>query len=318
MKKLKKELLQPLNMQEVQMLKQAIMEDVEFVTVLPKKEKKKIWMYQVPALMALAMCCVMMFTLFMSKDIAVVSIDVNPAIEFKVNSKDRVTDIILHNEQAKQVVGDMNLDNTDIEVAVHAIIGKMFQQGYLSNTKNSMLLTVQSDDETQRIRLKDMLLRDIETSYGIYETQISILSQELSFHSEYASLAKQYNISEGKAALINELIKDNPEYTFESFIKLSINDIQTLIHYKNISYSTITANGVESHEGYLTVEELKDIIQKHANTSLIDFVYELDCDDNRLVYEADFTDGLAHYEYEVNAISGEIIDFELELLDYDD
>ena len=313
MKKLKNEWMNPLSKQEAQLLKQSIMEDVEFVSVLPKEEKKNV--YRIPTIIGSLAMCLLLFVWFVPKDVAVVSIDVNPAIEFKVNTKDRVTGVILHNEQAKEVVGDMDLYSVDIEVAIHAVIGKMFQQGYLTSTKNSMLLTVQSDDEEYRKYLKDMLVRDIETSYQMYETPIALLSQELSMRSDYQSVAKQYNISEGKASLIMELVDSNENYRVENFVKMSIQDIQMLVNYKDISYQTITAQGVQSHERYITIEELKNIVRNHANAVIIDFEYEMDCDDNRLVYEVSFTDGVAEYEYEVNAISGEIIDFEVDLDD---
>lgn len=313
MKKLKNEWMNPLSKQEAQLLKQSIMEDVEFVSVLPKEEKKNV--YRIPTIIGSLAMCLLLFVWFVPKDVAVVSIDVNPAIEFKVNTKDRVTDVILHNEQAKEVVGDMDLYSVDIEVAIHAVIGKMFQQGYLTSTKNSMLLTVQSDDEEYRKYLKDMLVRDIETSYQMYETPIALLSQELNMRSDYQSVAKQYNISEGKASLIMELVDSNENYRVENFVKMSIQDIQMLVNYKDISYQTITAQGVQSHERYITIEELKNIVRNHANAVIIDFEYEMDCDDNRLVYEVSFTDGVAEYEYEVNAISGEIIDFEVDLDD---
>jgi len=315
---LKKDIYHQLSVEESKMLKQSIMEDVEFVNVLPKEDKR---VYKTSWRMAtsLALCAIFIFSVILNmRPMAVVAIDVNPAIELKVNKKERVTEVILHNEQAQMVVGDMDLKHVDIEVAIHAIIGKMFQQGYLTNTKNTMLLTVQSDDTKYRKQLKNMLVRDIETSYQMYDTPIALLSQELNMHSHYQSVAQQYNISEGKASLIMEIIEGNENYQFENFVKMSIQDIQTLVHYKNIAYQSITAQGVESHDGYLTIDELKKIVSNHSNTTVIDFEYELECDDNRLVYEVEFTDGLAEYDYEINAISGEVIKFAVELYDFDD
>ena len=43
------------------------------------------------------------------------------------------------------------------------------------------------------------------------------------------------------------------------------------------------------------------------------YTYTLDCDDNRLVYYIRFQDPYAGYQYEINAISGEIIDFSVTL-----
>ena len=47
-------------------------------------------------------------------------------------------------------------------------------------------------------------------------------------------LAEKYNISVGKVTLIQKLISKSPNYDFEDLIHLSISDLNTLIHYKNI------------------------------------------------------------------------------------
>lgn len=310
---IKKALLHQLSKQESNSLKQAIMEDVKYIEALPKEEKVSKSYNNL--FMRLALCAVAIFSFitFNIRPSAIVSIDVNPAIELKVNHKDRVIDVITHNEEAKIVVGDMELKNVDIEVVVHAITGKMFQLGYLNNIKNSMLLTVQSDDVEYRTYLKDMLSRDIETSYQIYETPISLLIQELDYHTDLARIAKQYNISEGKASLIMELVNANPEYQIQDFINLSIQDIQTLVHYNQLTYQSISAKGSESHDGYINEQELIDILQKHANVVVDNFEYQIECHNNRLVYFAKFNDDLARYNYEVNAISGEIISYSLDL-----
>ena len=244
---IKKALAHQLSKQESNSLRQAIMEDVKYLEVLPKVEKSRTYNH---TFVRLAFCALVLFS-FMTFNIrssAIVSIDVNPAIELKVNHNDRVVDITTHNEEAKIVVGDMKLKNGDIEVVVHAITGKMFQLGYLNNVKSSMLLTVQSDDIKYRTYLKDMLSRDIETSYQIYETPISLLTQELNYHTDLKNIAKQYNISEGKASLIMELINANPEYQIQDFINLSIQDIQTRVHYNQLTYQSIRTKGSESHD----------------------------------------------------------------------
>ena len=177
-----------------------------------------------------------------------------------------------------------------------------------------MLLTVQSDDIKYRTYLKDMLSRDIETSYQIYETPISLLTQELNYHTDLKNIAKQYNISEGKASLIMELINANPEYQIQDFINLSIQDIQTLVHYNQLTYQGISTKGSESHDGYINHDELIKILENHANVLLDEVDYKIECHNNRLVYFVEFYDDLAKYNYEVNAISGEIITYNLELL----
>ena len=312
-KRIKEDLLQQLTPKEARTLKQSIMEDVEFVNVVIEEKKKPVVSWRIGIAMACFVLCLGFFLpMFSFSPMATIAIDVNPGIELQINKKEKVSEVILHNAAAETIVGDMDLKNVDVEVAVHAIIGKMFQQGYLTDTKNSMLLTIQSDDEAYRLQLKETLLLDIESTYEAYQTSVAILSLELDYTSTYQDLAKQYNISEGKVALIQQAMQVNPKHQFEDFVNMSIHDINTFIQYQDISLENITSQGETNYSGYLTLEEVIQIIEKHAQVKISSYEYELDCDDNRLVYEIEFISGMMQYEYEINAISGEIIEVEVE------
>ena len=136
------------------------------------------------------------------------------------------------------------------------------------------------------------------------------------FSKERQELAKKYGISVGKVTLIKKLIGVSPDYEFSDLVDLSINDLNTLIHYKNIQFKTITIDGVESHSGYLRDEEVRTKVLEHAQVTLNDlksYEDELDVKSNQLVYNVNFTDSYASYSYQVNAISGEIVSFDVKM-----
>ena len=69
---------------------------------------------------------------------------------------------------------------------------------------------------------------------------------------------------------------------------------------------------------YIGVEAAKEIALAHAGVALADVRFEeaeFDFDDGRAVYELDFRFGQYEFEYEIDALSGKILDFEKEIDD---
>jgi len=63
----------------------------------------------------------------------------------------------------------------------------------------------------------------------------------------------------------------------------------------------------------------KNIALKHAGLSSASFIKaHLDYDDGIRVYDIEFNAGGRNYEYEINAHTGKIVDYESERIDYDD
>ena len=87
--------------------------------------------------------------------------------------------------------------------------------------KNTLLVTVKSEDEQMRSRLRESIVNDIEEMMKGNSLQISILSQDMDTTNEYTEIAQKYGISEGKAALISELVQSDPANQFEDFVATS-------------------------------------------------------------------------------------------------
>ena len=63
-------------------------------------------------------------------------------------------------------------------------------------------------------------------------------------------------------------------------------------------------------------EEVRTKVLEHAQVTLNDlksYEDELDVKSNQLVYNVNFTDSYASYSYQVNAISGEIVSFDVKM-----
>ena len=70
--------------------------------------------------------------------------------------------------------------------------------------------------------------------------------------------------------------------------------------------------------GQLSESEVRSIVLKHANVSsaeVTDWDCELDTDDGVTIFEIEFKAGGYEYDYEVNAMTGSILQYDRELDD---
>ena len=79
----------------------------------------------------------------------VVSLDVNPSIELRVNRNEKVLSAQALNSEAAAVLGDMDLRGTPLNVAVNAIVGSLLKLGYLDSLSSAILISVE-DQNTER------------------------------------------------------------------------------------------------------------------------------------------------------------------------
>ena len=226
----------------------------------------------------------------------VIGIDVNPSLELKVNKQNEVREVVANNDDAKKVLQDMDLVGSDMNVAVNALIGSMAQLGYLDDLSNSILISVDGkNSEALRVELLNNL--NIGDSY-------SVVSQEI--NDNYTDLATQYNISEGKVQLINQVIANNPLHTFDELAGLSINELNLLLG------NTDNTVGSASEKAYIGRDNALTIALNHAGVSASDVThYEIEMDyDYVIVYEIEFYYNNIEYDYEINALTGDIIEYD--------
>ncbi|MBE6672135.1 MAG: hypothetical protein E7599_01245 [Ruminococcaceae bacterium] len=162
---------------------------------------------------------------------ATVTLDVNPSLEIKVDENEKVLEVIALNEDAKQIIGNMDFQNSSLEVTVNALIGSMLQNGYINQTTNSVLLSVDSTDESTGNAIKDKLSAEISTLIHTETIQGSVISQIVnSKDEELIALATEYGISIGKAKLIQTIIKVTPNKEFSHYAKLSITELHNIMN----------------------------------------------------------------------------------------
>lgn len=247
---------------------------------------------------------------------SIVEIDVNPSIELKINRQEKILSANPLNEDANVILDGMDLKGVDLDIALNALIGSMLKNGYVNELRNSVLISVENEDEAKSAALSQRLTDEVNKLLADSSIQGAVLSQTLTGTEDLEQLAQTYGISPGKAAIIQLLVEQDPTLTFEDMAKLSINDLNLLLSAKNTDLNNnITSVGAASSGAYIGEEKAKSIAADHAQVSLSETTFqkvELDYEDGRVVYEVEFYIAGTEYEYEIDAVDGTVLKYELE------
>ena len=249
-----------------------------------------------------------------------VMIDVNPSVQINANKNERVLSVTPLNRDGEVIIGELDFSGSTIDVAVNAVIGSMLKHGYITETRNAILISVMSKDKAEAAELNSKLYTEVNAQLSASAIDASVLSQDMTdSNTESNRLADEYGISCGKAQLIDTIINAGHPYTFEELAHMSISALNGILngtidtdapHHNGGSHGE--SDNVGSEEAALA------IALEHAGVTLDQLSwYEicLDFDDGIWVYEVEFVVGNTEYEYEINAITGEIIKFETEFED---
>ncbi|HZX20771.1 MAG TPA: PepSY domain-containing protein [Clostridia bacterium] len=244
---------------------------------------------------------------------SIIAFDVNPSIELEVNRSETVINAIPLNREAEVVLGNMKLKRVDLDTAVNAIIGSMVKNGYINDIRNSILISVDSKDTDKGVQLQKRLSEDVNNLLSRYEVQGAVLAQILKEDNRIRELAKNYNITLGKATLIDLLVKENCLLKFEELAKLPINDINLLIAAQHTKIQDISTKGNASSKGYIGENKAESIARDYLGEDISDIrktSVEMDYEDGRMIYEVELYTSDGEHEFEIDAATGEIIDYD--------
>lgn len=308
---------------------------IDMTNAVETKKKKRRW-----APLAAAACLALVLVgggggyYYYSANNAVaslVSLDVNPSIQLEVNKNEKVLSATPMNDDGAEILDGMDLKGTQADVAMYAIIGSLLQHGYVDELANSILITVEDDDQVRGEKLQQELTAQADAALANAQVNGAVLAQTLQNSEELSQKAQEYGISTGKAALIQAIVAgSNNTKTFEDLVGLSINELnllytaqaplegQTSGNEQNTGAANaapITTSGSASQSAYIGPEAAKEAALKHAGVSASDATFveaEYDYDDGRMVYEVEFHVKGTEYDYEIDAQTGEVVKYKTE------
>ena len=239
---------------------------------------------------------------------SVVSLDVNPSIELKVNRSERVLACTPLNEDAKAILADMgngaDLKGAKLDVAVNAIVGSLVRNGYLNSISSAIMISVEDKDAARAEKLQRELTSTVDGVLQTSEAKAAVLTQTLTQDATREQQARENNISSGKAALVNRVLTINPSLKFDALAKLSVEELKDLAE----AGAPAKPNGKDS-AAYAA--------EQYAGTTALDSVtaeVDSELDEFPAHYEVELHTAWGEFEYLVDAYTGKVLSGQKDLL----
>ena len=270
-------------------------------TVIPMEEVKKPRRRWAPLAVAAALavvCCVFGLTSWRGANTvaSVVSLDVNPSIQLKVNQNEKVLSADALNQDAEVILEGMDLKGTQLKVAVNAIVGSLLQNGYLDRLSSAILISVEDDDALRAARLESDLTAEVGTALQNASAGAAILSQTLAADTDLNALAQNSNISVGKAAMIQDVQALNSQLDFDALAALSVEELKQL---RETGAPAMPIGKDAAAQAAL----------QYAGVSAASVSYDIDpeLDEYPAHYEVELYTSYGEFSYDVDAWTGEIL-----------
>ena len=239
---------------------------------------------------------------------SVVSLDVNPSIELKVNRSEKVLACTPLNEDAKAILADMgngaDLKGAKLDVAVNAIVGSLVRNGYLNSISSAIMISVEDKDTARAEKLQRELTSTVDGILQTSESRASVLTQTLTQDAGLAQQARENSISTGKAALVNRVLALNSTLKFDALAKLSVEEL------KDLAEAGAPAMPIG-------MDAARSAAEEYAGTTAVDSVtaeVDPELDESPAHYEVELQTAWGEFKYLVDAYTGKVLSGQKDLL----
>ena len=273
-----------------------------------KKTTKRRWTSLIAACLAVMLLGGGLFYQRANAVASVVSLDVNPSIELKVNRSEKVLVCTPLNEDAKAILADMSngadLKGAKLDVAVNAIVGSLVRNGYLDSISSAIMISVEDKDAARAEKLQRELTSAVDGVLQTSEAKAAVLTQTLTQDAAREQQARENNISTGKAALVNRVLAINPSLKFDALAKLSVEEL------KDLAEAGAPAMPIGKDAAACAAEQ-------YAGTTALDSVtaeVDSELDESPAHYEVELHTAWGEFEYLVDAYTGKVLSGQKDLL----
>ena len=271
------------------------------INMKTKKTTKRRWTSLIAACLAVMLLGGGLFYQRANAVASVVSLDVNPSIELKVNRSEKVLVCTPLNEDAKAILADMSngadLKGAKLDVAVNAIVGSLVRNGYLDSISSAIMISVEDKDTARAEKLQRELTSAVDGVLQTSEAKAAVLTQTLTQDAAREQQARENNISTGKAALVNRVLAINPSLKFDALAKLSVEEL------KDLAEAGAPAMPIGKDAAAYAAEQ-------YAGTTALDSVtaeVDSELDESPAHYEVELHTAWGEFEYLVDAYTGKVL-----------
>lgn len=147
-----------------------------------------------------------------------VTLDINPSIKMELNKDRLVVNLISLNEEAKNIV-ITNYKGSKVDVVIDSITDKLIDKGY---AKEELLILVGTTGELKSEEVKEIISNKLNKKNISYDIIIPTVTETSS------ELARKYNITESKAAYLEEITNKYDDLKMEELKDKSIKEIEVI------------------------------------------------------------------------------------------
>ena len=171
---------------------------------------------------------------------ALVSVDINPSIEFEINKDDEIISVNCYNKEGQEIIDSLDFRGMVLQEGVNEVVAAAKELGYINEDVNIVLVsgTLYGDDgdNSYASQLKKVL-QGLQGSSG----EASIMAVYVEDSSVF-DLAQENDISIGKALLYQYAVKQGLNVSLNDIKNSSITQLLTLmdVQVSNLEVGTQT------------------------------------------------------------------------------
>lgn len=151
--------------------------------------------------------------------VAYVNVDINPSMEFGINKKGNVVEILGLNKDGEELLKDLELTGLPIKEAIEKITVAAIKEKYLASEKGNTVLITVSSNEVLPGKVKEL---ENEVKNVLRENNITAEANALNVPEEVHEQAKVENISTGKYVLYMEAVEQGLDISLDDLREKSM------------------------------------------------------------------------------------------------
>lgn len=174
---------------------------------------------------------------------SIIYLDINPSIKIELDKNNKVIKVTPLNEDAKKITND-NYEGKELTETIKLIKKNLEKEGFL---KADTTILLNTSGQIKEDTVKTILVANLNSTKVIIP-KINESSKEI---------AKKYNITESKAAYIEETIKENKNLSIEDLKDKSVNEITKIDEEEKTTTTTTTkATTVKNNKSTTTKKQV--------------------------------------------------------------
>lgn len=184
---------------------------------------------------------------------SIIYLDINPSIKIELDKNNKVIKVTPLNEDAKKITND-NYEGKELTETIKLIKINLEKEGFL---KADTTILLNTSGQIKEDTVKTILVANLNSTKVIIP-KINESSKKI---------AKKYNITESKAAYIEETIKENKNLSIEDLKDKSVNEITKIDEEEKTTTTTTTKTTTVKNNKSTTTKKQVSVPANATDTS---------------------------------------------------